>query len=162
MFFVFVLAGVITAWASSATRTSQPITRVGDVSVHDLKVGDCFDPSASEPTPDPSGNTPVHVVTARPCAQPHDFEVFAVMRLPDEIGQGSGDPTHDDMDNAAADRCVPAFGPYVGLLYGTSSLEGGDMQPSVRGWQKGDRTLVCYVYDPAHPQSSGSLHMANR
>lgn len=143
---VFVLGGAVVGWINTAGRSeSGEITKAGELSPSDLRVGDCFDleePTASE----------VEKTAAKPCTETHAYEVFFAGKMPD------GDyPTEDAFQAFVEANCATAFASYVGQSYELSKLEVLWFFPSDDGWDDGDRSLQCSLYDPANSQLTSSL-----
>jgi len=144
------------AWLFNASRGADgEITKSGDLTAGDLRPGDCFD--LKDPASEEVGE-----VTARPCAEAHDYEAFFGGSLPD------GDyPTDEVFGAFIEDRCAPAFAPYVGTSYQESLLDIFYLVPTPAGWQTGDRSVLCAVYEPGDaPDSvarqSAALRGSNR
>ena len=78
-------------------------------------------------------------VESRRCEEPHDGEVFAVLRLP-----GRTYPT-GDVEGDAQERCLPEFSPYVGLPYEESVLGLIGVAPTPSTWAFGDRQIICML-----------------
>ncbi|HEX2193585.1 MAG TPA: septum formation family protein [Candidatus Limnocylindria bacterium] len=126
------------------------ITRSGDLAVTDLQVGDCFD--VQDDTAEE-----VDDVTARPCSEPHQYEMMFVGDLPE------GDYPSDAAFEAWLDEnCLPAFSDYVGTSYQESALEILWFQPTEDGWDEGDHSVQCAVYDPSDNELTASLRGSNR
>ena len=126
------------------------VSRSGDMIVSDLRAGDCYDlkdASAEE----------VNDVTARPCAEPHEFEMMFVGSV-----QGDAYPTDADFDVWLERNCLPAFADYVGAEYQTSVLDIAWFTPTQDAWDDGDHTLQCAVYDPGDTQLTGTLRGTRR
>ena len=126
------------------------ISRSGDLAVSDLRVGDCFDlKDAEEDTVDD--------VTARPCTEPHEFELM-------HTGTVTSDSYPSDQAFGAwlEANCLPAFADYVGLSYQQSVLDVTWFQPTEEGWDDGDHTVQCAVYDPSSPELSETVRNAAR
>lgn len=136
----------IGAWWFSAKRDdSGAITDAGDLSSFELRVGDCFDlkDAAAELVAD---------VTAKPCTETHEYEVYLVEDMP------AGDfPSQATIDAYAADSCLPAFESFIGLAYEQSELEIYYLAPSEDSWRNGDRAVMCAVYHPRIDELTGSL-----
>lgn len=126
------------------------INRSGDLAVSDLRVGDCFDlkDDAEEEVDD---------VTARPCSEPHGFELVHTGTVASD-----GYPSDAAFGAWLEDNCLPAFEDYVGLSYQQSALEVTWFQPTPGGWDDGDHTVQCAVYDPAQPELSEAVRNAAR
>lgn len=124
------------------------ITEEGDLDVFSIAVGDCL------------GETPegeVESVTAVPCSESHDGEVFYDFSLPD--GEFPGD---DALVDAVYAGCDPAFETFVGLPYDESSLDYTYYAPTAESWaQLNDRLVSCVITDPNGPVT-GSLQGAGR
>ncbi len=100
-----------------------------------LQVGQCLDR--------PGTSTAIEEVDVVPCEDPHDFEVFALVELPD--GSYPGD---DGLSDAAQPACTDRFAAYVGVEPSDSVLATGLLVPSEEGWDDGDREVVCLLYEP--------------
>lgn len=131
----------------------------GDVSAFELRVGDCFN-EGGQPT-DTNEVTPVADVSAVPCADPHDIEVFALV----EVGDGPQAPFPGDAAIAeeASGLCEAQFESYVGTPYETSELQFSPvLVPTAASWLEGDREAVCGLYEGDLSQASGSLKASGR
>lgn len=141
--------------ANDADRdASGNIESKGEVSTLDLHVGDCFQiPQGEE----------VRSLTALPCDQAHDAEVFHDFKLPDGSFQGT-DPTFE----LARLGCIKEFRQFVGTDYQRSSLDVFIFTPTKTSWALDDRGVTCAVYEPTQPGSSsakpltGTLRNSNR
>jgi hypothetical protein len=97
-------------------------------------------------------------VDARPCNEPHGFEMFQVATW-----TGSSEyPSEEAMNQFVIAQCIPAFGAYVGRSYETSALDFVHFVPGEEGWEDGDRVFQCALYDPTLPELSESLRDADR
>lgn len=143
-------AVIYLGWMSQAHRdASGTITSGGSVRLSDLQVGDCFDAP---------GTGEISEVTGRPCADAHQFELFA-------IATDSVDTTYpDDVAMAAflSSACGEAFNAYVGTTFSSTSLGILPVTPTEDGWSHGDRTFFCALYDPAQSRMTGSLRGSGR
>lgn len=117
----------------------------GDLSVFSLRVGDCFDDVALEPSE-------VSDVPAVSCDDPHDNEVFSVW-------QTSGDdfPGNEALNVDGIDGCLEPFATYVGVDYDDSRLGLFPITPTAESWEQGDREVVCALYDIELAQLTGSM-----
>jgi hypothetical protein len=138
-------------WYFSARRdeTGQ-ITTAGDVKVTDLRVGDCFDEK------DP-GAEEIEEVQAKPCTEPHELETFYVNTMP--VGDYPGNA---QVEEWVGGNCVPQFEQYVGTSVQVTTLDLAWYAPTVEGWNDGDRTVLCAVYDPNNAELTESLRNAAR
>ena len=146
-----VLIVLAAGWYFSARRDdSGQIANAGDMQVEDLRVGDCFD------LKDPEA-TEVAEVEAKPCTDPHEYELFHVANMPD-----SEFPS-DAVVTAFADvECVAAFTSYVGMDYQASTLYYSWFAPSTETWNDGDRAVQCAAYDPENTELTSSVRNAAR
>ena len=150
--FVAVIAfGAISSWFFSADRSdSGEITRSGDLDVNELRIGDCFDlkdPDAEELTD----------VTARPCSEEHKYETFFIGTM-----AAGPYPSEATFEQYIVAQCEPAFGRYVGMDYQRSRLEVTWVGPTSAGWNDGDRSVQCHVFDPQTPRLTESLKGSRR
>lgn len=137
-------------WFGAKRDDSGTITGSGDLQVADLRIGDCFD--LQEATA-----TEVDKVTARPCADAHEFELFH-----DGTVDVDAYPGDDAFEAWVVNECLPAFAPYVGVAYEASLLEFSYFTPSEDGWDQGDHSVQCVLYDPNESDLTNSLRGAAR
>ncbi len=71
-------------------------------------------------------------------------------------------PTVDAFTSYVDSTCVPAFETYVGKAYRDSTLEITWLYPGSDGWNAGDRTVECSVYDPNDSRLTSSLGSTRR
>jgi hypothetical protein len=143
---IFLLIGYL---ASARRDDGGAITSGGNLSIEDVRVGDCFDSDDSDE---------ISSVEARPCDEPHGYEMFHVASW-----TGSSEyPSEDAMLDFVIDQCVPAFEEYVGRSYQSSTLDFVHFYPIESGWNAGDRVFQCALYDPDDPQLTASLRDADR
>jgi hypothetical protein len=128
------------------------ISRSGDLAVADLRVGDCFDLKEEDEDEDT-----VDDVTARPCSEPHEFEMMHTGTVPSD-----GYPSDAVFGAWLEANCLPAFERYVGLEYPASTLDVTWFQPTPDGWADGDHTVQCAIYDPADPELTEAVRDAAR
>lgn len=144
-------------FAGEAERDEEgALVSSGTLQVTDLQVGDCFDSAIDETV----GETvEVQGVDAIPCGEPHRNQVYAITELPD--GSDAPFPGDDAAFESSGLLCLETFDDFVGLAYEESVLDISVVYPSADTWGRGDREVVCAVYDPAGPVT-GSLEDANR
>ena len=119
-------------------------------SAADLAVGECFD--------EPSETTDISEVQRRPCAGPHDAEVFAVLTHP--AGPDIPYPVISGVDDFVEEQCVPLFKTYTGLdIDSQDELDMGWFYPNLQGWGDGDREVTCYLV-ASEGQLTGSRRAA--
>ncbi|HEY2811878.1 MAG TPA: septum formation family protein [Acidimicrobiales bacterium] len=111
------------------------VTSPGDLSVFDLRVGDCFTPSKDVKAEIES----VHVV---PCKDSHTQESFALV----QYDKGDTYPGDSELGNFADGACLARYQDYVGVNYLDSKLFYTYLLPSARSWNDGkDRKVVCII-----------------
>ncbi len=120
----------------------------GEGAVSALPVGQCLQ--------EPGSSSDVEEVEVVPCDDPHDFEVFALVALPD--GPYPGD---SGRSQAARSVCRDRFAAYVGVEPSNSVLATGFLVPSEEGWERGDREVVCLLYEPGE-RLQGSMRATGR
>jgi hypothetical protein len=123
------LTGVVTGCTgSSGTTHSVPATKVAK--------GECVVPP-KDPVAELSS------VSVVPCTSRHTQEAYADVRFPGakDVGYPGGDVLKKFADGA----CAGQYDDYVGVAYADSSLFFTYLLPSARGWQGGDRSVVCFV-----------------
>lgn len=116
----------------------------GGGNVFELAVGDCFDRNT-----DGGEISEVPIVE---CSEPHDSEVFHTFELSDDEFPGE-----DALLERAEEECVPAFEEYVGVDYAHSQLDIFPITPTEGSWSRGDREVVCALYDLDQGQLEGSM-----
>ena len=121
---------------------SRPVTDIG--------VGECFD--LSEPEADTIGD-----VTQRDCTEAHAYEMYFVGDLPD-----GPYPSVNEVDLWVEANCLPAFTEYVGLEYQTSQLDFTYITPVEDGWNDGDHSVQCALFDPQNAELTESMKDAAR
>jgi hypothetical protein len=126
------------------------VSRSGDMQVNDLRVGDCYDLKED-------GAESVDDVTARPCSEPHEYELMFVGTMP-----GDAYPADAAFEAWLEANCLPAFGEYVGMDYQSSALDIAWFSPTEEGWDEGDHAVQCAVYDPADGQLTAQLRGSRR
>jgi hypothetical protein len=143
---VLVFGGAIGGLIFNAGRgSSGEITKAGDLTASDLRVGDCFDlkdPSAEE----------IGDVKAVPCTTEHEYEAFFVGSMP-----GGDYPTEETFSNWVETNCTPAFASFIGKPYDDSQLDIFWLQPTKETWINADRSIQCAVYHPQIKRLTESL-----
>ncbi len=151
LFLVLVVGGGIVSWYFSADRADTgEITGAGDLQATDLRVGDCFDLKEPEATE-------IGDVTATPCTQEHEYELFYEASLPE------GDyPAETVFEQYVKDNCLTTFTAYVGKAFEQSELDIYWLYPTDDAWRDGDRSVQCAVYHPRVARLTTSLKGSNR
>ena len=148
---LLVFGGSIAGFFVNAGRSDTgEISKSGDMQAKDLQVGDCFD------LKDPAADQ-VEDVTAKPCADAHQYELFFV-----GSPTGAEYPSEDKFLAFVDASCVPAFGDYVGRSYADSELDIFWLYPQSDAWSQGDHTVQCAVYHPRISELTESLKGAKQ
>lgn len=131
---------LVVGYLTSAQRGDDgALSTAGNVTVEDLRVGDCF--NAAEVGD--SEETEVSDVDGVPCDEPHAFEVFAVADYGGAVYPG----TESQFQAAFGEVCIPPFEDYVGIPYADSTLWASAITPTEDGWNDGDREFICHLHE---------------
>jgi hypothetical protein len=136
-------SALLMRFSSSAEIASGPILTWSDV-----RLGACFDMPAEE----------LGGVAVRPCAYPHEDEVFFV----GNIASSGVYPSKSELDAWLFSNCEPAFAAFIGRPLEASALDVGWHIPNTTAWRSGDRSALCWVYDIRDNARTGSLRNADR
>ncbi len=112
-----------------------------EVNVFTLSVGDCFDVAESE-------TSTVELVD---CEDPHEYEVYEVIEA-----EGDEHPGDEAFQELAAECRGDAFEAFVGLDYASSRWYSAEAWPSEDEWDEGATAIICALYDPDQPTTTGS------
>jgi hypothetical protein len=147
------LAGVFDGFVSDAQRDETgAVTERSQQSSLKLRNGDCFDDKVLAGLDVDGGSENSTTVTAVPCTQAHQFEVFHQFDLLDESYPGDS-----RVGQLAIDGCAKQFRAFVGVAYSRSRLEMYSLAPESKAWHSLDqRTVSCVVGQPGEV-STGSL-----
>jgi hypothetical protein len=104
--------------------------------VFSLAVGDCFN--------NPAGASTVTTVTAIPCRQPHNAQIYAKFNLSDSDPSYPGTST---VTNLAAKGCNARTGS-VNKSAAPSSMTIRLLFPELDAWLHGRRTVSCMIVNP--------------
>jgi hypothetical protein len=108
-----------------------------------MAVGDRLDwPGGSD-----SDATEVERVEGKPCSEPHDLEVYALIDHPASAGDPY--PGDDAVYTWGVEQCLPLFTGYVGASYeNVADLDISVFYPTTQSWkQQADREVVCMIND---------------
>jgi len=134
-----VAIALVVGYFTTAQRGDDgTLSTAGNVTVDELRVGDCF--NASEFSD--AGEAEVSDVDGVPCTEPHTFEVFAVA----DYG-GAFPGTDSQFQVAFGEVCIPPFEDYVGIPYEDSILWASAITPTEDGWNAGDREFICHLHE---------------
>jgi hypothetical protein len=107
-----------------------------------LRPGDCFDL--------PEDLTEVSALPLVPCDEPHDAEVFG--RADHPATPGAPFPGPMVLIRFAYAECEDeAFTQHVGIPLERSELDMDVIYPDQGSWRLGERTVVCFLFDPDGP-----------
>ncbi len=121
-----------TAMSASAGK----VTQRGSVGVFSLAVGDCFN--------NPAGPQNVSSVTALPCTQPHDAQVYARFNL---TGSSPGYPGAAAVTRLAGTGCNARVS-VVDKTKVTRGMRIHYLYPEADSWAGGNRTVDCLAVSP--------------
>jgi hypothetical protein len=131
---VFVLVGTL---SGNATQSSTgKITHSGNLDVFALTTGDCFD--------NPTDTSDIENVTAIPCTQAHDSQVFAKFNL---TGADSSYPAQSAL-NKLADAGCNARTASIDKSKVTDAMQIRVLFPEQDAWSDGQRTVSCLIVNP--------------
>ena len=136
-----------------AEAVNTTTTPAGEpVAVDRIEVGTCFNDAGDEGAFD---YTELAVVD---CDEAHDNEVYHLFDAPG----GAAYPGNEQIAALTRDGCLQAFEPYVGKAYTDSALAILPIPPSEASWGRGDREVVCAVYDVGREELTGSVRGSGR
>ncbi|HEY6608801.1 MAG TPA: septum formation family protein [Candidatus Limnocylindria bacterium] len=135
-------------WFSAGRNSEGDIERGGTLSVTDLRVGDCFNTGEE---------TEITDVSASPCDEAHEFEVFHV-----QDHETATFPTDAEFAAITEQICFGPFESFVGVPYVDSVLYARAITPSASSFEEGDRGYICVLFDPENPEMTASMEGANR
>jgi hypothetical protein len=133
------IALVVGYFTTAQRGDDGALSTAGNVTVDELRVGDCFNGSEFSEAEE----TEVTDVDGVPCTEPHAFEVFAVADYAADVFPA----TDSQFQTAFAEVCIPPFEDYVGIPYADSSLWASAITPSEDGWNGGDREFICHLHE---------------
>ncbi|KQS17669.1 septum formation family protein [Frigoribacterium sp. Leaf186] len=111
-----------------------PLDFSGVTGVDGLDVGTCF-------TVGDLGREGTGDVETASCDEAHDEEAYLVGEL-----DGGEFPGGLEVFDEASAQCDAAFADYVGASYDESLVDYGVLAPTEKGWDDGERSVVCYLY----------------
>jgi putative regulator of septum formation len=141
---------LVVGYVTTARRGDDgSLASAGNVSVEELREGDCFNTTEEGEISDVDGV---------PCSLSHEYEVFALATY-----EGDGTyPADAALEAIFTQICESDFETYVGAPYATSEIYGSMITPSEDSWSSGDRAYVCVLYDPNDTELTESLEGASR
>ena len=149
---VVVIVAIVAANTGKATRsaTTGVITHRGHMNAFSLRVGDCFD--------NPTGANTVNTVTAIPCDQPHNAQIYAKFRL---TGSDLSYPGAAVVGRRARGGCNARIGS-VDKAITTSAMTVRILLPDETSWAAGQRTVSCMIVNPTATLTTSLLNSAPR
>lgn len=118
----------------------------------ELKVGDCFDSSASNE---------IRGIGVKPCSEPHNSEIFFIVTHP--AGPTDAYPGKDALVQYAADNCLgQPLTDYLGIPLEQSKLKDFEIVPQESAWNDGRRVLVCGLDTGGEGDITGSVKGTRR
>lgn len=119
----------------------------GGTRVDQIEVGMCFDDQEA---------AEVEHLPEVPCDQPHENEVFHVYDV-----DGDEHPGQEALTAGAEQVCRgEPFTAYVGQPVDQTRFEVYQILPTEDSWARGDREVVCVLYDPEDNTETGSARLA--
>ena len=147
---VWVVLVVVIVVASQGTATRSPatggVTHAGSLNVFSLAVGDCFN--------NPPGATSLTTVTAIPCSQAHNAQIYAKFDVSGSVVSYPGDAA---LTRIASNGCNAR----VGILDKskiTNSMTIRFLFPLSASWLDGQRTVACMIANPTANITSSLLN----
>jgi hypothetical protein len=116
----------------------------GQLEVSELRVGDCFDADHA---------TNIATVEAKPCDEPHAFELYHVGEW---TGGHDGYPSDVELGAFVFDACLSALGDYTGEEVEGSRFFFSPIIPDEAAWDGGRRVVYCALFDLTGKQLVGS------
>jgi hypothetical protein len=144
------LFGVIGAVGNLGNATRSPttgkITHSGSLGVFSLAVGDCFN--------NPPGATSLTTVTAIPCTQAHNAQIYAKFSLSGSILNYPGTSA---LTRLATSGCNARVGS-LDKSEITNSMMIRFLYPLAQSWLDGNRTVACMIANPVANITSSLLN----
>lgn len=128
------LGAAVNFFTDSRRSDTGEVIAAGSESVFDLRIGDCIRESM--------GDEQIESTTVVPCAEAHDYVVYAKFELPADSYPGP-----DKVFELAGDGCYDRFGGYFQIAYEDSALDITTLSPTQEGWKSyDDRSVSCLGY----------------
>lgn len=136
IFWILIIGGAaLWGYINQAKRDDQgQVVQAGDVSVFELRPGDCVLQADLEGE--------ISQTKVVPCAEEYDYEVFSDFDL-----DYSEHPGEETIHQVAETGCIESFPGYFGISYEESILHVSWLYPTEESWaQSSDRTVSCLAY----------------
>ena len=128
------IAVIYSFFTDSRRDNSGEVVAEGRESVFDLRVGDCIS--------ELKGGEEVATTTVVPCADPHDYELFANFDL-----EAVAYPGNEAVVELTMERCLERFAEYFQIAYEESALDVSAFYPTEDSWSgAADRGVSCLGY----------------
>ena len=149
---VIVVVAIVAANTGKATRSAATgvITHRGHMNAFSLRVGDCFD--------NPTRAHTVDTITAIPCDQPHNAQIYAKFKL---TGSDFSYPGTAAVAQRARSGCNARFGS-VDKAITTGAMTVRILLPEETSWTAGHRTVSCMVVNPTATLTTSLLNSTPR
>ena len=131
---VIIVGSTLTGTATQSA--GGKITHRGSLDVFALTTGDCFD--------NPATTSEIQDVTALPCGQAHDAQVFAKFDL---SGADTSYPAPATLNQLADDGCNSRVGS-IDKAKVTAAMTIHVLFPEENAWNDGQRTVSCLIVSP--------------
>jgi hypothetical protein len=142
---IVVAIGVSNLGNATRSPATGAITHGGSLSVFSLAVGDCFN--------NPPGATSLTSVTAIPCSQAHNAQIYAKFNLSGSMVSYPGDTA---LTRDATNGCNARIS-ILDKSKITNSMTIRFLFPQAESWIAGQRTVTCMVANPAENLTSSVL-----
>ena len=128
------LGAAVNFFTDSRRSDGGEVIAAGNESVFDLRTGDCIRESM--------GEGQIESTTVVPCAESHDYVVYAKFEL-----QADSYPGQDKVFELAGEGCRARFAGHFQIAYEDSALDINTLSPTQEGWAShGDRAVSCLGY----------------
>lgn len=131
-----------TTTSTTTTEAARPPRPVSAelVAITSIDEGDCFDTHVEE-------SSPIRAVWLIPCAELHDYEVYASFDYEGDDVQyrHPAYPGQSIVQDQAERRCYDLFESFVGARWTISELDIRTWWPSEASWTDADRRILCAV-----------------
>jgi hypothetical protein len=151
LFFVLVSSGAVKKTPTQAV--TDAVAGQDTTAYQDLTVGTCIRTDVVTS----GAQQTARGVPKVDCGGPHDAEVVLTT-----TSASPAYPGEAGMEAEAVRTCIPAFLAYTGSDPETTTLDLGAFVPLESTWASGDRTVVCFAYDPTRVPLVGSVKGSGR
>lgn len=133
-----IIAGGVAVWHFATSDTAKrgssgSVSQAGSMQASDLKVGDCFDK--------PSADSNVTSLTAIPCTQAHDSQVYAEPRASESSYPGDSTLADEADNDCSADSAMSTISQDTPESVGSAELYAQDAD----SFDAGDDYFTCFI-----------------